>query len=339
MNFRSHRRLTDSLATPFLVLGHPEVYIAILPGMGATSHILATFARKPVFGYRAMVFAIFAIGLLGFFVWGHHMFISGMSPYSAMTFSILTLSIGVPSAVKTFNWLGNTVGRRIRFTTPMLFAIGFVSLFVAGGITGLVLGQTRSTCRCTIRIIVTAHFHLVMGVASIFGMFAATYFWFPKMFGRMMNEKLGKIHFWITFVGVYCIFVPMHTMGMVGMPRRFAQFTEYEFLKDAASARGVCFDRGHRHRADAASFLLQPLLEHLQRARKRLTIPGRQPRSSGLRRRRRHMTTFAGVLPVVYRGPYEFAVPGAAKRLLDANRSRDREIDRGGGNGHNGHKH
>ncbi len=125
----------------FWFFGHPEVYIAILPGMGATSHILATFARKPVFGYRAMVFAIFAIGLLGFFVWGHHMFISGMSPYSAMTFSILTLSIGVPSAVKTFNWLGTLWGGRIRFTTAMLFAIGFVSLFVAGGITGLVLGS------------------------------------------------------------------------------------------------------------------------------------------------------------------------------------------------------
>ena len=132
----------DSLATPFLVLWSPRVYIAILPGMGATSHILSTFARKPVFGYRAMVFAIFAIGLLGFFVLGHHMFISGMSPYSAMTFSILTLSIGVPSAVKTFNWLGTLWGGRIRFTTAMLFAIGFVSLFVAGGITGLVLGQT-----------------------------------------------------------------------------------------------------------------------------------------------------------------------------------------------------
>src|SRR5678816_1005901 len=214
----------------FWFFGHPEVYIAILPGMGATSHILATFARKPVFGYRAMVFAIFAIGLLGFFVWGHHMFISGMSPYSAMTFSILTLSIGVPSAVKTFNWLGTLWGSRIRFTTPMLFAIGFVSLFVAGGITGLVLGQTSLDLPMHDTYFVTAHFHLVMGVASIFGMFAATYFWFPKMFGRIMNEKLGKLHFWITFIGVYCVFVPMHTMGISGMPRRFAQFTEYRFL-------------------------------------------------------------------------------------------------------------
>src|SRR6266446_5941548 len=192
----------------FWFFGHPEVYIATLPGMGATSHILSTFARKPVFGYRAMVFAIFAIGGLGFFVWGHHMFISGMSPYSAVAFSILTLSIGVPSAIKTFNWLGTLWGAKIRFTTPMLFAIGFVSVFVAGGITGLVLGQTSLDFFFHDTYFVTAHLPLVMGVASIFGMFAATYFWFPKMFGRMMNESLGKFHFWITFVGVYAIFVP-----------------------------------------------------------------------------------------------------------------------------------
>src|SRR5437870_262231 len=217
----------------FWFFGHPEVYIAILPGMGATSHILSTFARKPIFGYRAMVFAIFAIGMLGFFVWGHHMFISGMSPYSAIAFSILTLSIGVPSAIKTFNWIGTLWGARIRFTTPMLFAIGFVSVFVAGGITGLVLGQTSLDFFFHDTYFVTAHFHLVMGVASIFGMFAAIYFWFPKMFGRMMHEGLGKFHFWITFLGVYAIFVPFHAMGMLGMPRRYSNFGEYEFLKNS----------------------------------------------------------------------------------------------------------
>src|SRR5437764_8757604 len=156
----------------FWFFGHPEVYIAILPGMGATSHILSTFARKPVFGYRAMVFAIFAIGLLGFFVWGHHMFISGMSPYSAMAFSILTLSIGVPSAVKTFNWLGTRWGGKIRFTTPRLFALGFVSLFVAGGITGLVLGQTSLDFFFHDTSFVTPHFHMVMGDSSLVGMIA-----------------------------------------------------------------------------------------------------------------------------------------------------------------------
>src|SRR5437588_4811283 len=210
----------------FWFFGHPEVYIAILPGMGATSHILSTFARKPVFGYRAMVFAMFAIGLLGFFVWGHHMFISGMSPWTGMAFSILTLSIGVPSAIKTFNWLGTLWGARIRFTTPMLFAIGFVSLFVAGGITGLVLGQTTLDLSMHDTYFVLAHFHLVMGVAAIFGMFAGTYFWFPKMFGWMMNETLGKIHFWPTFIGVFAIFMPMLAMGLVGVNRRYSQFYE-----------------------------------------------------------------------------------------------------------------
>src|SRR5215470_7122676 len=214
----------------FWFFGHPEVYIAILPGMGATSHILATFARKPVFGYRAMVFAIFAIGLLGFFVWGHHMFISGMSPYSAIAFSVLTLSIGVPSAVKTFNWLGTLWGSRIRFTTPMLFAIGFVSLFVSGGITGLFLGQTSIDIPLHDTYFVVGHFHLIMGVAAIFGMFAGTYFWFPKMFGRMMNETLGKLHFVLTFIGVNAIFIPFHIMGMSGAPRRYAEHDKLGYL-------------------------------------------------------------------------------------------------------------
>ncbi len=319
----------------FWFFGHPEVYIAILPGMGATSHILSTFARKPVFGYRAMVFAIFAIGLLGFFVWGHHMFISGMSPYSAMTFSILTLSIGVPSAVKTFNWLGTLWGARIRFTSAMLFAIGFVSLFVAGGITGLVLGQTSLDLPMHDTYFVPAHFHLVMGVASIFGMFAATYFWFPKMFGRYMNETLGKIHFWITFIGVYCIFVPMHTMGIVGMPRRFAQFTEYQFL--ASLHPLVVFV--------SISAIVTVLAQVLFYGNVFWSIfKGEKAPENPWEATTLEWTTasppphdnFAGHLPVVYRGPYEFAVPGAPNDFL---MQTDAEAEVTSGNGHEGHKH
>jgi cytochrome c oxidase subunit I len=328
----------------FWFFGHPEVYIAILPGMGATSHILATFARKPVFGYRAMVFAIFAIGLLGFFVWGHHMFISGMSPYSAMTFSILTLSIGVPSAVKTFNWLGTLWGGRIRFTTSMLFAIGFVSLFVAGGITGLVLGQTSLDLPMHDTYFVTAHFHLVMGVASIFGMFAATYFWFPKMFGRHMSESLGKFHFWVTFIGVYCIFVPMHTMGIVGMPRRFAQFTEYEYLKTLHPL--VVFVSI----AAIGTVLVQILFYFnlfwsIFKGKRATENPWDATTLEWVTASPPPHDNFAGHLPVVYRGPYEFAVPGAANDFVMQTEpevmQQPTAVGREGtnGNGHDGHRH
>ena len=327
----------------FWFFGHPEVYIAILPGMGATSHILSTFARKPIFGYRAMVFAIFAIGMLGFFVWGHHMFISGMSPYSAVAFSILTLSIGVPSAIKTFNWIGTLWGAKIRFTTPMLFAIGFVSLFVAGGITGLVLGQTSLDFFFHDTYFVTAHFHLVMGVASIFGMFAATYFWFPKMFGRMMHEGMGKLHFWITFLGVYAIFVPFHAMGMLGMPRRYANFGEYEFLKNShglvlfvtiAAIVTVTFQILFYFNFIWSIFKGKKVANDnpWEATTLEWTIPSPPPHDN-----------FAGVVPVVYRGPYEFSVPGAPRDFVMQTEPEGVEVTAGlgdtSGNGGNGHKH
>ncbi len=214
----------------FWFFGHPEVYIAILPGMGVASHLLSTFSRKPIFGYRAMVYAMLSIGFLGFTVWGHHMFISGMSPYSAFAFSMLTMSIGVPSAIKTFNWLGTLWGGQIRFTTAMMFALGFVSLFVSGGLSGLFLAQPAIDLSLHDTYFVVAHFHLIMGVAAIFGIFAATYFWFPKMFGRFLNEGIGKVHFWLTFVGVYSIFMPMHFLGIAGHPRRYADLTGVQYL-------------------------------------------------------------------------------------------------------------
>ncbi len=319
----------------FWFFGHPEVYIAILPGMGATSHILATFARKPVFGYRAMVFAIFAIGLLGFFVWGHHMFISGMSPYSSVAFSVLTLSIGVPSAVKTFNWLGTLWGGRIRFTTAMLFALGFVSLFVAGGISGLILGQSSLDLAMHDTYIVPAHFHLVMGVASIFGMFAALYFWFPKMFGRYMDENIGKFHFWITFIGVYCIFVPMHVMGLVGMPRRYSQFTEYEFLKGLHPL--VIFVSISAIITIAVQFVFYfNVIWSVFKGKKAPDNPWEATTLEWNTSSPPPHDNFAGVLPVVYHGPYEFAVPGAPNDFV---MQTDSGAEVTSGNGHNGHKH
>ena len=217
----------------FWFFGHPEVYIAILPSMGIVSQVLAVFARKPVFGYRAMVFSIVAIAVLGFLVWGHHMFVSGMSPYGAIAFSVLTLSIGVPSAVKTFNWLGTIWGGSIRYHPAMLFALGFVSMFVSGGLTGIFLGQTSLDLYLHDTYFVVGHFHMIMGVAALFGIFAATYYWFPKMFGRMLDVRLGELHFVLTFVGVALIFAPMLAQGLMGHPRRYYDSTGYAYLAAA----------------------------------------------------------------------------------------------------------
>lgn len=215
----------------FWFFGHPEVYIAILPGMGIVSHLLANFSRKPVFGYRPMVFASVSIAFLGLLVWGHHMFISGLSPYSAIAFSLLTMVIGVPSAMKTFNWIATVWGGEVRLTTAMLFSLGFVSIFVTGGLSGLFLGQPQIDAYFHDTYFVVAHFHLIMGVAALFGIFAATFYWFPLMFGRMMDERLGRVHFYLTFIGAYATFLPMHFAGFAGNPRRYADFTTFDFLQ------------------------------------------------------------------------------------------------------------
>ncbi len=214
----------------FWFFGHPEVYIAILPGMGLTGHLLSVFARKPVFGYKPMVWATCAIGVMGFGVWGHHMYVSGMNPYAGFTFSALTTAIAVPSAIKTFNWVATLWGGRIRYTTPLLFSVGFVSLFITGGITGPMLAQPALNLYLHDTYFVVGHFHLIMAMAGTFALFAAVHFWFPKMFGRMMSERLGALHFWITFLGAYAIFMPMHLLGAAGHPRRYSELTGVQYL-------------------------------------------------------------------------------------------------------------
>ncbi len=214
----------------FWFFGHPEVYIAILPGMGIVSHLISVFSRRPVFGYKGMVWSSIAIAVLGLLVWGHHMFISGLNPYSAIAFSVLTLAIGVPSAVKTVSWILTAWGGQPRLTTPMLFSLGFVSIFITGGLSGLFLGQPQIDAYFHDTYFVVAHFHLIMGIAALFGIFAATFYWFPLMFGRTMNEGLGKVHFYLTFVLAYSTFGPMHFAGFAGNPRRYADFTTFNFL-------------------------------------------------------------------------------------------------------------
>ncbi len=208
----------------FWFLGHPEVYIVILPSLGITSEVIATNSRKPIFGYKAMIASMAGIGFLSCIVWAHHMFVSGMDPMLGSIFMFLTLIIAVPSAVKAFNYITTLWRGNIIFTPAMLFAIGLVSLFVAGGVTGIVLGNAALDIQLHDTYFIVAHFHLVMGAASFFGMMAGVYHWFPKMFGRMMDPRLGMLHFWLTFVGVYMVFFPMHYLGIAGFPRRYYSF-------------------------------------------------------------------------------------------------------------------
>jgi len=299
----------------FWFFGHPEVYIAILPGMGVASQILSTFSRKPIFGYRAMVYAMLSIGFFGFMVWGHHMFMSGMSPYSAFAFSLLTMCIGVPSAIKTFNWLGTMYKGRIRFKTPMLYAIGFVSLFVSGGLSGPFLAQPVLDIQLHDTYFVVGHFHLIMGVAAIFGIFAATYYWFPKMFGRMMNETWGKVHFFVTLAGTYAIFMPMHYLGMAGQTRRYSQFTEVAYQTKLLPLQ--TFMTYAAIVTIAAQFIfLVNLFWSMFKGPKASDNPWEATTLEWTTATPPPHDNFGGVTPVVNHGPYEYGVPGAAKDFV-----------------------
>jgi cytochrome c oxidase subunit 1 len=296
----------------FWFFGHPEVYIAILPGMGVTSQVLSTFSRKPIFGYKAMVYAMLGIGFLGFMVWGHHMFMSGMSPYSAFAFSLLTMCIGVPSAIKTFNWLGTMYKARIRFQTPMLYAIGFVSLFVSGGLSGPFLAQPVLDIQLHDTYFVVGHFHLIMGVAAIFGMFAATYYWFPKMFGRMMNETWGRVHFFITLIGTYAIFMPMHYLGIAGGTRRYSQYTEVAYLQKLMPIHQFMTYAAIITIAAQFIFVIN-LFWSMFKGPKASDNPWESTTLEWTTATPPPHDNFGGVTPVVHNGPYEYGVPGAAR--------------------------
>ncbi len=215
----------------FWFYSHPAVYIMILPAMGMVSDMISCFARKPLFGYKPMVYSIAGIAGLGFIVWGHHMFVSGMNPVLGMTFMVATMFIALPSAIKVFNWLGTIWGAKIQFHTPMLFALSFVSMFIIGGLSGIFMAATPVDIFIHDTYFIVAHFHYVLFSGTAMGVFGAIYFWFPKMFGRMMNDSWGKLHFFLTFVFLNCVFYPMHILGMVGFPRRLADPYHYETFK------------------------------------------------------------------------------------------------------------
>jgi len=216
----------------FWFLGHPEVYIVILPAMGIVSEVMATSSRKPIFGYRAMIMSVLAIAFLSTVVWGHHMFVSGMNPFLGSVFTFTTLLIAIPSAVKAFNWITTLWKGNLQFNPAMLFSIGMVSTFITGGLTGIILGDSTLDINVHDTYFVIAHFHLVMGISALYGMFAGVYHWFPKMYGRMLNKNLGYVHFWVTAVCAYGVFFPMHFIGLAGLPRRYYTNTNFPLFDD-----------------------------------------------------------------------------------------------------------
>jgi cytochrome c oxidase subunit 1 len=299
----------------FWFLGHPEVYIVLLPALGITSEIIATNSRKPIFGYRAMIGSILGIAFLSFIVWAHHMFVTGMNPFLGSIFMFLTLIIAVPSAVKAFNYITTIWRGNLVFTPAMLFSIGLVSLFLSGGLTGIILGNSALDIQLHDTYFVVAHFHLVMGSASFFGMVAGVYHWFPKMFGRMMNDKLGYIHFWLTFLGAYLVFFPMHYTGIAGFPRRYYSFTNFDAFQSFTDLN--MFISIAAIITVAAQFIfvfnfifsifkgkLAPLNPW-----KSNTLEWTTPRLPG-------HGNWVGEIPTVYRWPYDYSKPGAKEDFI-----------------------
>jgi cytochrome c oxidase subunit 1 len=295
----------------FWFFGHPEVYITILPAMGLTSSLLANFTRKPVFGYRFMVATTLLIGFFGLMVWGHHMFVSGMNPYAGSVFALTTMAIAIPSSGKVLGWLAMLWrGRDSRIhplPTPMLFTLGFLSFFIAGGLTGPILAQPVLDAYLHNTYFVVAHFHLVMAMAGAFSLFAAVYYWFPLMTGRLMNERLGKWHFWLSLIGAYATFLPMHFAGLAGEPRHYAQLTG----STSTLASLVPLQTGITHSAfllAAAQFLF---LINLVWSARRGKLAGSNPW---------HATTLewsaqdAGC--TVSRGPYEYGFHANAEDFI-----------------------
>jgi cytochrome c oxidase subunit 1 len=294
----------------FWFLGHPEVYIVILPALGITSEIIATNSRKPIFGYKAMIGSLLFIAILSFVVWAHHMFVTGMNPFLGSIFMLLTLIIAVPSAVKIFNYVTTLWKGNLRFTPAMLFSIGMVSYFLTGGITGIFLGNSAIDIQLHDTYFVVAHFHLVMGSASFFGMLAGIYHWFPKMFGRMMNAKLGYIHFWFTFVGVYLVFFPMHYIGIAGFPRRYYSWTNFDTFSGFFDLN-LLVSIAAIITMSAQFIFLYNFFYSMVRGKKAPANPWNSTTLEWTTPRLPQHGNWPGEIPSVYRWPYDYSKPGA----------------------------
>ncbi len=298
----------------FWYFGHPEVYVLVLPAMGVTSDVLSTFSRKPIFGYRAMAMSMIAIGFLSWIVWGHHMFVSGMNPVLGTAFMMSTMVIAVPSAIKTFNWLGTLWGGSIRFTTPMLHALAFLSIFVIGGLSGVFMASTPVDIFIHDTYFIVAHFHYVVA-GIVFGLFAAVTYWFPKMFGRMMNETLGKIHFFLTFIFFNLTFFPMHFLGTGGHMRRIWNPMQYEFLQHFQGMNEFISVSAFLLGASQILFLFN-FFWSLFAGKKAADNPWHANTLEWTAATPPPHGNWGEHLPVVYHGPYEYSAPGVDEDYL-----------------------
>jgi cytochrome c oxidase subunit 1 len=304
----------------FWFLGHPEVYIVLLPALGLSSEIIATNARKPIFGYKAMIGSILAIGFLSFIVWGHHMFVTGMNPFLGSVFVFTTLLIAIPSAVKVFNYLTTLWKGSLVLTPAMLFAIGLVSTFITGGVTGIILADSALDIMLHDTYFVVAHFHIVMGMSAVFGMFAGVYHWFPKMFGRMMNTRLGYAHFWVTLVGAYGVFFPMHFVGLAGAPRRYYDYSAYSEFDNNSFELMVDLNQIITTFAIIAAvgqaIFLFNFFYSIFRGPKAPQNPWSSTTLEWTTPVEHIHGNWPGELPTVHRWPYDYSKPGAATDFI-----------------------
>lgn len=299
----------------FWFLGHPEVYIVIMPAFGITSEIISTNSRKPIFGYKAMIISLLGITVLSFVVWAHHMFVSGMNPFLGSIFMLLTLIIAIPSAVKVFNYLTTLWKGNIIFTPAMLFSIGLVSFFISGGLTGLFVGNSAIDIQLHDTYFIVAHFHLVMGSAAFFGMLAGVYHWFPKMFGRMMDTKLGYVHFWLSFIGIYMVFFPMHYIGIAGFPRRYYSFTNFDAFSSFVELNSFVSIAAIITFAAQFIFLFN-FFYSIYKGKKAPLNPWNSNTLEWTTPRLPVHGNWPGPIPMVYRWPYDYSKPGAKQDFI-----------------------